>query len=61
VRERVALLKVGGNDPKVSVEGVGRKLMDNMFTVYLNKQEYNDLINQRKSAYEKAISSKQNP
>jgi hypothetical protein len=57
VRERVALLRVNGDSPKVAVEGVGRKLMDNMYTVYLNKEEYNYLINQRKSANEKQTSN----
>lgn len=57
VRERVALLKVGGDNPKVAVEGIGRRLMGNMYTVYLSKDEYNILINQRKSAYENQTSN----
>ena len=49
VHERIALLKVCDSYRAV-VLGIGRKLVDGLYTLYLNRAEYNELYKLRKGA-----------
>jgi hypothetical protein len=49
VHERIALLKVADTYKAVML-GIGRKLVDGLYTVYINKDEYKELYKLRKSA-----------
>ena len=49
VHERIALLKVADTYRAVML-GIGRKLVDGLYTIYINKDEYKELYKLRKHA-----------